>query len=311
MPVRVELDELHVLQRQAGAQHHRVAVAGAGMRGGRREVGATVTAGGEDDHLGAKAVDRAVIELEADHADAAAVLVHDEVDREELDEELGVVLESLAVERMKHGVAGPVGRSAGTLSRRSLAEIRRHAAERPLVDLAFLCARERHAPVLKLVDRLRRVLAKVFDGILVAQPVRPLHGVVHVPLPIVVAHVAERGGDAPLSRYRVRTRREHLGDAGGTQTGLRAADRGPQARPAGAHHHDIERVVGNRIGCAALTGSRRTVGRAVEGHGCAFRGQGRSGRAQPAKLTLSREYTQATAAATEKNVFAISDQSFK
>ena len=29
---RVELDELHVLQRQAGAEHHRIAVAGAGVR---------------------------------------------------------------------------------------------------------------------------------------------------------------------------------------------------------------------------------------------------------------------------------------
>ena len=42
---RVELHELHVLQRQAGAQHHRVAVAGAGMRRGAGEIGAAVAAG--------------------------------------------------------------------------------------------------------------------------------------------------------------------------------------------------------------------------------------------------------------------------
>src|SRR5947209_11511383 len=34
---RMKLDELHVLQRQAGAQYHRIAVAGAGMRRGRSE----------------------------------------------------------------------------------------------------------------------------------------------------------------------------------------------------------------------------------------------------------------------------------
>ena len=36
---RVELDELHVLAGQAGAQHHRVAVAGAGVGRGGGEVG--------------------------------------------------------------------------------------------------------------------------------------------------------------------------------------------------------------------------------------------------------------------------------
>ena len=76
---RVELHELHVLQRQAGAQHHGVAVAGADMRRGAGEIGAPVAAGGEDGHLGAEAVDRAVVERDRDHA-AAAAFFHDQVD---------------------------------------------------------------------------------------------------------------------------------------------------------------------------------------------------------------------------------------
>ena len=54
---RVELHELHVLQRQAGAQHHGVAVAGAGMRRGGREIGAAIAAGRQDRHVRAEAVD--------------------------------------------------------------------------------------------------------------------------------------------------------------------------------------------------------------------------------------------------------------
>ena len=54
---RVELDELHILQRQAGAQHHGVAVAGARMGRGAGEIGAAITAGGEDDLVGAEPVD--------------------------------------------------------------------------------------------------------------------------------------------------------------------------------------------------------------------------------------------------------------
>src|SRR3546814_17966881 len=60
---RVKLHELHVLQRQAGAQHHGVAVAGLRVGAGAGEVDAPVAAGGDDHHLRAEAVDGAVIEV--------------------------------------------------------------------------------------------------------------------------------------------------------------------------------------------------------------------------------------------------------
>ena len=71
-------------------------------------------------------------EIDGDDAAAGAVL-HDQVDGEILDVELGIVLERLLVQRVQHRVAGAVGRRAGPL-RRALAEVRRHAAERALVD---------------------------------------------------------------------------------------------------------------------------------------------------------------------------------
>ena len=205
---RMELHEFHVLQRQAGAQHHGVAVAGAGMRRGAGEIGAPVAAGGEDRHIGAETVDRAVVELERDHAAAAAFLVHDQIDGEEFDEEFGGVAQRLPVHRMQHGMAGAVGGGAGAL-RGALAVMGGHAAERALIDLAVvLPARERQAPMFELVDRLGRAAAHVFDGVLVAEPVGALDGVVHVPAPVVLAHIAERGGDAALRRDRVRAGRE-------------------------------------------------------------------------------------------------------
>ncbi len=57
---RMELGEFHVLQGESGAQHHAVAVAGAGVGGGRREVGAAVTAGGQHGLMGAEHMQRAV-----------------------------------------------------------------------------------------------------------------------------------------------------------------------------------------------------------------------------------------------------------
>ena len=224
-----------------GAQRHAAAITRAGMRRGAGEIRAAVAAGGEDHGVRAVAMQPARGQVERDHAAAGAVL-HDEVEREVFDEELGVVLDRLLVQRMQHRVAGAVGRRAGAL-RRALAVVRGHAAERPLVDAAVVGARERHAVVLELDDRGRRFLAHELDGVLVAEPVRALDGVVEMEAPVVLAHVAERGGDAALRRHRVAARREHLGDAGGRQAGFGKAQRRAQARAAGADHDDVVGVI--------------------------------------------------------------------
>ncbi|GCC44058.1 hypothetical protein chiPu_0028048 [Chiloscyllium punctatum] len=128
--------------------------------------------------------------------------------------------------------------------------------------------------MLELIDRVGRVAHHVFDGVLVAEPVRPLHGVVHVPAPIVRVHVAERGRDAALRRNGVRAGREHLGDAGGAQARFRAADHGAQARAAGADHDDVVGVVLDRIGLAV--GGRAAIG----GLAVSFTGHGSNSRRQ-------------------------------
>src|SRR5690606_10286307 len=127
--------------------------------------------------------------------------------------------------------------------RRALAEMRRHAAERPLIDSAILGARERHAVVLELDHRGGRLAAHVLDRVLVAEPVRPLDGVVHVPAPVVLAHVAERGADPALGRDRVAACRKHLADRGGLETQLGEPEGRTQPRPARADHDDVVRVV--------------------------------------------------------------------
>ena len=189
----------------------------------------------------AEAMQRAVGHVESDDAAALAVF-HDQVEREILDEETRLVLERLLIQGMQHGVAGAIRRGAGAL-RDALAEMRGHAAERPLVDAAVLGARERHAVVLELDDRGRRLLAHELDGVLVAQPIRTLHGVVHMPAPVVVAHVAERRRDAALRRDRMAAGREHLGQARGGKPGLGQAEGRAQSRAAGADDDHIVGVV--------------------------------------------------------------------
>ena len=152
------------------------------------------------------------------------------------------VPDRLLIQRVQHRVAGAIRRRAGAL-RDALAVVRGHAAERALVDAAVVGARERHAVVLELDDRGRRFLAHELDRVLVAQPVRALDGVVHVPAPVVLAHVAERRADAALRRHGVAARRKHLGDAGGRQSGFGKTQRGAQARAARADDQHIVGVV--------------------------------------------------------------------
>src|SRR3954453_6015067 len=143
---------------------------------------------------------------------------------------------------MQHSVPGAVGGGARTL-RGSLAVISGHAAERTLVDLAVVTAREGQSPVLELVNRLGGVAAEILDGILIAQPVRAFHGVVHVPAPVVLAHVAERRSNAALRRHGVRPCGKHLGDARGLKPGLAAADHGSQPRRARADHYTFGAMI--------------------------------------------------------------------
>ena len=243
----MELHELQILQRQARAQHHAATVAGAGVGRGTGEIGATIAAGGQDDHLRPEQVQGTVGQVPAEHAGACAFIVHDQVDGEILDEEMRVVLQRLAIERVQHGVTGTVGGGAGPLRGCPLTELRCHAAEVTLVYPPLVGTAERHAEVLQLQHRVDGIAHHVLDGVLVTQPVRPLDGVVHVPAPVVGAHVAQRGGDAALCRDRVRARREHLGDAGRVQPRLRTAHGGAQSGPAGTDHHHIELVLCNFV----------------------------------------------------------------
>ena len=91
----MELHELHILERQARAQHKRIAVARAGVRSGAGEKHAAVAAGRDNRLLGAEAVNAAVFEAQG-HDAAAHALVHDEIEREILDEELGRMAQRLA-----------------------------------------------------------------------------------------------------------------------------------------------------------------------------------------------------------------------
>ncbi len=252
---RVELHEFHVLQRQASAEHHRIAITRAGMRRSRREIGAAITTGRQN-HFGCtEAVNRAVIHFKRHQANAATFFAHDQIKCEIFDKELGLRAQRLSIKRVQNRVARAVSRSASTL-RGAFAEFGCHTAERTLINLSFFRAREGHAPMLKLIDGFRRVTAEIFNRVLVAQPVGALHGVIHVPAPIIAAHIAQRRRNSALGRNRMRAGWEDFRDTRRAEARLRATNSCAKARAASAHHHHIKGMVGDRIGLTVLSGGR-------------------------------------------------------
>ncbi len=245
---------------------------------------------------------RSVFEIERDDATAGAILVHDQIKREIFDEEFGRMAQRLTVERVQHRVPGAVRGGTRALRRWAFAVIRRHAAEGPLIDLAVLGARKGNTVVLELVDRVGSVAAQIFDGVLIAEPVGAFDGVVHVPTPIVGAHVAQRRRDAALSGNRMRPRRKDLRDACRFETGFGATERRPQSCATGADHDDVIRMIDDRVSLAAHSWcSIPAFGPAIL---CRHQ-------AQAPKLSFKMEKMLASAINTAKKVFSISAAIFK
>ena len=180
----VELPELHVFERNAGACRHAQAVAGVDEGIGRGRKNTTRAAGGQQCGLGFKNMHVARFHLDGGHANHIALGVTDQVHGQPLHEEAGFFFDILLVQRVQHGVAGAVGSSAGALHS-FFAVVGSVAAKRALVNRAVRVAVKRHAHVLEVIDDLGRFAAHVFNGVLVAEPVGAFDGVIEVVVPVV------------------------------------------------------------------------------------------------------------------------------
>jgi hypothetical protein len=208
----MELEELHVLKRQAAPVQHRRPVAGQRVGVGGDLEHLAETAGAEDQRLGPEHVQLAGCQLVGDHPGGAPG-GQQHVQHVELVEEGRALLDVLLVERLQDHVAGAVRREAGA-AHGPPAVVVGVAAEAPLVDPAVGRAVERHAHVLEVVDRVDRLAAHDLGGVLVDQVVAALDGVERVPLPVVLLDAGQRRAHAALRGARVRARRVQLGEHG-------------------------------------------------------------------------------------------------
>ena len=243
-PGRVELVKLHVLQRKSLAEDDADAVAGEGVRVGRRLVHPARPAGGDHDGLGVEDVDLAGGQLVGDHAGGhrtARGLGEREVEHVELVEELDVVLDAVLVQRLQDHVAGAVGGVTGA-AHRGLAVVAGVPAEAALVDAALGGAVERHPHFLQVEHRVDGFLAHDLHRVLVGEIVAALDGVEGVPFPVVVFDVGQRGAHAALGSAGVAAGRVELGQHRGAHSGS-GLDGGPHSGTARADDHHVVSVL--------------------------------------------------------------------
>jgi len=133
----MELDKLQILEGEAGTGNHGISVTSAGVGRGAGEVGTTVSSGGKDGLVRAETVKGSVLHVQGEDTTALAVL-HDEVQGEVLDEEVGVVAKGLTIKGMKNRVTGTISDGSAAVSLTTFTELQTLTTEGTLVDLALL-----------------------------------------------------------------------------------------------------------------------------------------------------------------------------
>jgi hypothetical protein len=115
---------------------------------------------------------------------------------------LHLMPQRLLIQGVKDRVSCSIRSRAGSL-RLPLTEVGRHTTEGSLVDLTVCGPRKRNAVVLKFNNGRGSFFAHETNGFLIAKPIGPLHRVVHVPSPIIFAHIGECGTHPTLRRHRM------------------------------------------------------------------------------------------------------------
>ena len=135
--------------------------------------------------------------FQSSHANHITVFITDQVQCHPFHKELGMGTNVLLVQSVQHGMACTVCHSTSTFYC-AFAMFSSMATEWALVDFAAFYAVKRHTHVFQFDNSIWSCAGHEFDGILVAQPVRTFNGIVHVPIPTVFLHIAQRSRNAPL-----------------------------------------------------------------------------------------------------------------
>jgi hypothetical protein len=81
------------------------------------------------------------------------------------------------------------------------------------------------------------------NSVLIAEPIRTLYGVVHVPPPVILVHVSERGIDTTLGGDGVRSSRKEFGNASSVESSLCQTEGSAQTCTSGSDNDGVVLMV--------------------------------------------------------------------
>lgn len=103
-----------------------------------------------------------------------------------------------AIKGVKEGVSSSVSYTATAMGLSSFTIVNTLTSESSLVNFTVLKSAERHAIVFELNNSLGGFLTHVMDCVLISQPIRSLHCVVKVIMPMILLHVSKGCIDTSL-----------------------------------------------------------------------------------------------------------------
>ncbi len=208
----MELEELHVLQRQAGLERQRHAVSGDGVSIRGEPEHPPRAAGGDDERLTLKGQQLAGGHVNRRQTGEPAVRGLDRGD-----ERLVVPAEIVVLQQ---GVIQSLHLEEAGLVRRVDRPVEGVPAERPLGDPAIGTPGPRDAPLVQQLDLGRHHLHETKDRVLVGQEVGALDRIPRVQLQGVPLLRPKHGGGAAFGGHGVGTHQLHFGDQADVQPSL-------------------------------------------------------------------------------------------
>ena len=135
------------------------------------------------------------------HYTSAMISFHNEIKCKIFNKENTIITQSSTKEGMQHTMTGSISYCAASIGLSSFSPIDRLTTESSLVNFSFSGSGKWHTVGFKLKNSGRCFTSHVLNSILITKPITTLDGVIEMPSPVVLVHVAQSGVDTTLGCY--------------------------------------------------------------------------------------------------------------
>lgn len=137
------------------------------MRTRRRKVRSTIPSRRQDSIPRKQSMESTILHVQRRYSNTSPIN-HQQIQSEPLNEELAIMLQALAIQRMKHSMPRPVRSASRSMSLTAFPAINRLSTYWPLIYSPVLRPTKRHTPMLELRDCGNSFSRQIVDRILIS-----------------------------------------------------------------------------------------------------------------------------------------------